>query len=293
MPYEQYDNLAKKIEMIFHCGAQVNIMAAYGNLRGSNVQGTMEVIKFATQYIDKPIHYISTLSSATIKDKKGMFSEAFPNSEHTDLFGGYAISKWISERLLTQLKDRGLPVSIYRSGYIAGDSKSFIMNLNDALFMLIKGCIQLGFAPLMKEKITILPVDYVSRLITAIALKHGKDSQVYHIDHPTGILWPDLVSWLNRYGYKITLISIKEWQKKLLHISKENALYPFLPYYLGLPEDYHSPDVSIKHAKACTKDSNLPYPEINDVLLKNYFKYLREIGFLPEPGKIKSSVPGL
>ena len=35
-------------------------------LRGSNVQGTQEIIKFATHLHDKPIHYISTLSAACI-----------------------------------------------------------------------------------------------------------------------------------------------------------------------------------------------------------------------------------
>ena len=124
MPLELYENMAGKIDLIYHCGAQVNIMASYNKLRGSNVQGTQEVIKFATHLHDKPIHYISTLSAAYLKDESGALSEDFPTKMYDDLFGGYAISKWASERLLTDLKDRGCPVAIYRSGYIAGDSKS-------------------------------------------------------------------------------------------------------------------------------------------------------------------------
>ncbi len=95
-------------------------MASYNKLRTSNVQGTLEIIKFATHGRDKAFHYISTLSSAYLKDETGALAEEFPSEHYEELFGGYAISKWVSERLLTDLKDRGLPIAIYRSGYIAG-----------------------------------------------------------------------------------------------------------------------------------------------------------------------------
>ena len=115
LPSEQYNHLAHKIDLIYHCGAQVNTMTAYHKLRGSNVIGTLEIIKFATRFIDKPIHYISTLSAACKQDEKKCLVEDFPDEKYDDLFGGYAISKWISERLLTEIKNRGLPISIYRS----------------------------------------------------------------------------------------------------------------------------------------------------------------------------------
>src|SRR5262249_45027645 len=119
---ELYNNLVKQIDLIYHCGAQVNTMASYNQLRGSNVKGTMEIIKFATTYVQKPIHYISTLSSAYMKDDNGNLIEVFPDENYKALSGGYAISKWVSERLLSVIKSRGLPVAIYRSGYISGQS---------------------------------------------------------------------------------------------------------------------------------------------------------------------------
>ena len=284
LPLEQYNNLLSKIDVIYHCGAQVSIMASYNNLRASNVQGTIEVIKFATKYVDKPIHYISTLSSAYKKDATGRLTEAYPNHAYEELFGGYAISKWVSEYLLTQVKARGLPICIYRSGYIFGESDTGITNLNDALLMLIKGCIQLGFAPAMKERITILPVDFVSKAIVSISQLTPDKSGVYHIDHPTGIMWTDLILWLNNYGYKITTIPIHDWLEKLVKISRDNALYPFIPYYLAIKSDQqHSPEVDVTHASAALKKAGLNYPDINDQLLRMYMRYLHETEFLPDP----------
>ena len=280
---DQYDSLVKKIDLIYHCGAQVNVMASYPKMRGSNVLGTMEVIKFATTYVDKPIHFISTLSSAYLKDEEGRLNEVFPTAEYGDLYGGYAISKWVSERLLTALKNRGLPITIYRSGYIAGQMENGMANLNDALLLLIKGCIQLGYAPDWQEKITILPVDYVSQCIVALSLAHPEKSGVYHLDHPIGINWEKLVHWINNYGYNIKIIPMKAWQKMLVSLPSDNALFPFLPYYITLPDNQSSAEVCTQQASLALSALNLPYPEINDPLLRAYFQYMLESRFIPRP----------
>jgi len=285
----QYDGLAEKVDIIYHCGAQVNTMASYTNLRNSNVLGTLEVIKFATHKVDKAIHYISTLSTAYKLNAEGEYSEEFPDANVDQLTGGYAISKWVSERLLTQIKNRGLPVNIFRSGYILGQSDTGIMNLNDALLLLIKGCIQLGYAPNWNEVIAILPVDFVSHAVVGITLSTGSKSNVYHIDHPHGILWIDLVNWLNNYGYKIKLCSHKEWQKKLTKIKPDNALYHFLPGYLSMEGEPNTPRTNMIHAKDALKNIKIHYPEISDELLHRYMHYLCEIQFMPNPERTSAS----
>ncbi|HSW70160.1 MAG TPA: amino acid adenylation domain-containing protein [Gammaproteobacteria bacterium] len=283
LPTELYHNLASKVESIYHCGAQVNVITAYTNLRHSNVQGTLEVIKFALQKFDKPIHYISTLATANKFDEEGRLLEEFPDANSSLITGGYTTSKWVSERLLTQVKNRGLPVSIYRSGYIWGQSDSGVTNMNDALLLLIKGCIQLGFAPNWKEKITILPVNFVSKAIVGISLQQKDKSSVFHLDHPTGIMWTDLVSWLNTYGYSIKLCSHKEWLEKLMRLTPENALYPFLPHLLAKKEGPNSPVIDMDNTMTALNKAHLYFPDINNRLLVIYIRYLCEVGFLPEP----------
>lgn len=278
---QQYNSLAEKVDMIYHCGAQVNTMSTYPNLRNSNVIGTLEIIKFATHKVDKPIHYVSTLSSAYLLNKQGEYSEEFPDANSSSLTGGYAISKWVSERLLTQMKHRNLPVTIFRSGYILGQSDTGIMNLNDSLLLLIKGCIQLGFAPDWKELIAILPVDFVSKALISITLSTPTKSEVYHLDHPTGMMWTDLIAWLNDYGYNIKLCSHKKWQQKLTLITPENALYHFLPCYLSLETEPNTPRTSVTHTSNALKKLGMSYPEMDNALLRRYMDYLCKIKFLP------------
>jgi amino acid adenylation domain-containing protein/thioester reductase-like protein len=283
IPKEQYNSLAEKVDTIYHCGAQVNTMASYTTLRNSNVQGTLEIIKFATYKKDKCIHYISTLSSAYIKNEEGDFTEDFPTGEDPGLTGGYAISKWVSERLLTQLGERGVPSSIYRSGYILGQTNNGVTSLNDALLFLIKGCIQLKYAPDWHENITILPVDFVSEATVKISLHHPEKSDVFHIDHPKGILWIDLIRWLKNYGYAITICSHQEWRNHLMKITNENALFPFLPNYLAQDNFIASPKTDMTHAMNTLNDLGIIYPEIDDRLLSTYMSYFIRVGFLPPP----------
>lgn len=280
---EQYNAIAEKIEVIYHCGAQVNTMASYTNLRSSNVQGTIEIIKFATHKFDKIIHYVSTLSSAYKLDVHNNFVEEFPEADLGNLVGGYAISKWVSERLLTQVKNRGLPISIFRSGYILGQSDTGITNVNDSLLLLIKGCIQLGYAPNWKEKITLLPVDFVSKALVGISLHDPSKSLVYHLDHPRGIMWIDLIGWLNNYGFSIKLCSHEEWRQYLTKITTENALYHFLPYYLAMDTEPVTPGTRIENSKRILKEIGIHFPDISDHLLQLYFNYLCRTGFLPTP----------
>lgn len=283
VPLELYNNLASKIDLIYHCGAQVNSVTSYSNLRTSNVQGTLEIIKFALRQFDKPVHYVSMLATANRLSEEGHLVEEFPDANASQITGGYTTSKWISERLLTQAKNRGLPVSIYRSGYIWGQSDSGVTNVNDALLFLIKGCIQLGLAPDWNEKITILPVNFVSKIIVGISLQQKDKSDVFHIDHPTGMMWTDLIAWLNHYGYSIKTISHTEWLQKLAEIQTENALYPFLPHLLSQTEPPDSPVIDMDNTINALTKIQLTYPEINNRLLSIYIRYLCEVGFLPEP----------
>lgn len=281
----EYAQLSKEIELICHCGAEVNLMASYSALRQNNVLGTIEIIKLATHIIDKPIHYISTLSAAHKMDKYGNFSEEFPDGTATTLVGGYALSKWVAERLLTEIKNRGLPVAIYRAGYILGQTQTGITNINESLLYLIKGCIQLGFAPNWQDKILFLPVDFVSLAITTILLHRPTQKKVYHIEHQHGITWRDLIEWLNHYGYKIKLCSRDEWIQKLTHIMPENALYALLPQFLS-ENGIDSTKANTAHAEEVLLENHLSYPVINDALLMLYIKYLNEINFINSPEKI-------
>lgn len=281
---ELYHTLAEKVEVIYHCAARHNLMTSYENLRPKNIQGTLEVIRFALQKFNKPIHFVSSLDAVKQMDND-LIAENFPGTHFNSLLNNYAISKWIGERLLTQIKNRHLPVSIYRLGYISGQSENGITQMDELFLALLKGCIQLGMAPEWHYQINLLPVDFISRAIVGISLTKAGRSQAYNLTAPQPINWHELITWLNDYGYPIRFCNHLEWLHKLTEIPKENAMYSYLPHLLAQITEPQNMTIETAKTQATLLEAHLTYPEINQSLLRTYFNYLCQVGFLPPPGK--------
>ena len=81
-------------------------------------------------------------------------------SEDDQLDGGpgltvrYGQSKWIAEKLVMLAMTRGVPATIFRPGYITGHSMTGVMNTDDFLVRLMKGCLELGQAPTIHRQHT-------------------------------------------------------------------------------------------------------------------------------------------
>ena len=101
--------------------------------------------------------------------------------------GGYSLSKWVAERLISQARERGLPASIYRFGRIGGDTRSGAGNVNDFLSLMLKGCIQLGKVTDWSGGLGLTPVNYLSCYIVALALNGSKAGATYHLCPPGNV----------------------------------------------------------------------------------------------------------
>jgi nucleoside-diphosphate-sugar epimerase/acyl carrier protein len=137
---EQFDELAEKVESIYHNGALVNFVQSYGVMKATNVLGTQEVLRLACTGRIKPVHYISTLSvfgTGTSVSADGFSEDDFldPNFDSED---GYGQSKWVAEQLVRVASSRGLPVTIHRPATVAGHSVSGAWNTDDFLCRLIR-----------------------------------------------------------------------------------------------------------------------------------------------------------
>ncbi len=147
-----FEQLASKIDVIYHNGALVNFVYPYSALKVTNVLGTQEILKLASKYRAKPVNFVSTINTID-------FSTS-----------GYAQSKTVAEKLIMQAGERGLPVSIYRPPGIIGHSKTGMFNQSDFFSLIIKGCIQFGKVPILQKDlaVNIIPVDWVSNTIVKL-----------------------------------------------------------------------------------------------------------------------------
>ncbi|MEK7168444.1 MAG: thioester reductase domain-containing protein [Patescibacteria group bacterium] len=295
LPPKQFDYLAKEVDAIYHNGAISNSIASYQELKPVNVDGTHEVLLFASQHKIKPIYYISSFSvflSVTSFVKPKHPSKLFDEDSSIDpgkgLIGGYTQSKWVAEKLVMSARKKGIPAVIFRLGRITGDSVTGVSRTDDFFSKYLLGCIKLKHAPITKEVIGLTPVDFVSQAISYLSRKVQFINQNFHITNPNTITWEQMIEIINQIGYPVKLVPFDDWIETLRK-SKQNVLKQFLPAFSTTFLNNQSLTEVLINGKrgdmfSCDKtkraliDSNIfKFPE-NKTLIRKYIKhYLRDI----------------
>jgi len=301
---EQFEELAREVDSIYHSAAQVNFVKPYSIIKAANVAGTQEILRFAGSGKIKPLHYVST---AGIFGPSSHFIQNHPPlTEETDLMDyadyvaldiGYSQSKWVIEQLIAIAQSRGFPISVLRPGFLLGDTRRGVMNTKDFWSRYIKGCIQLGSFPnFSNQKQEFITVDYASRAIVHLSKQPEAIGKVFHLtppDHnPTTV---ELFELIRECGYPLKKLPPDQWKEELIRQtrqSSENALYPLLPVFLEKPyrgeltimELYqNTPEYRCDNALAGLSGTGITCPSINRELLEMYLSYLHKIGFLQAP----------
>jgi amino acid adenylation domain-containing protein/thioester reductase-like protein/non-ribosomal peptide synthase protein (TIGR01720 family) len=241
----RYQDISERVEVIYHNGALVNFVQPYQALKAANVLGTQEVLRLACFGKAKAIHYVSTVSVFSEPPLQSTgHKETDEPIQYGNLPNGYAQSKWVAEKLVVAAKERGFQVSIYRPAIVAGDSHTGAWNTSDFWCRLIKGCIQMGYAPHESVRVDMAPVDFMSLSIVALSLQPDSIDGVFHLSHPQP---PYSDQWLDYFiglGYRIQRIPYREWLEKALEIGRSNsdsyALASLLPSFADQLRNEHT-----------------------------------------------------
>jgi amino acid adenylation domain-containing protein/thioester reductase-like protein len=287
---KQFQEMASKIDVVYHNGAWVHHTSPYSVLKAANVLGTQEVLRLASKIKLKPVHFISTKSvfssvghtgTQIVKEEDNLDDYQVPSD-------GYSQSKWVAEKLVTIARERGLPVSVYRLGRVSGHSETGVFNQNDFLYKLIIGCVQLGSVPDKDWREDMAPVDYVTRAIIHLSRQEKSLGKAYHFVNPYPFYSSTLINLLHSLGYPLQKISHHQWQTKLFQIAKSctnHTLYPLLPLLLAKvsPEEYlHSTELQFDAQNTLDglADTSIVCPPVDEHLLNVYLSYLIRQGFL-------------
>ena len=118
MPEEEFDALAREVDLVIHAGAAVNLVYPYPSLEAPNVGGTREALRLACRHKTKPFHFVST--DGIFPPNAGLCEEDADLDPLADAReDGYGRSKWVAEMLVREAADRGLPACVYRPGFIS------------------------------------------------------------------------------------------------------------------------------------------------------------------------------
>lgn len=303
MDEAKWRKLAAEIDLVIHNGAYVHWLQPYEKLKPTNVNGTLEVIRLCSDTKVKPLHYVSTTSVFDTEHHqrlKVVYEDDYlPSAE--GISGGYPQSKWVAEKMTHNARDKGLPVVVYRPGYVTGDTENGVWNTDDFLCRLIKACIQLKAAPNLGENATLdmSPVDFVCRTIAGVAIQDplAMCAKGYNLVNPHQFSYAALFQSIKSFGYELEIIEYTRWRQRLIDAVESSsdpesiALGSMVTFF---SDDW--PESLIKKTKFDNKEtiaasqrfSIAPCPPVKQQL-PTYVSYLIQCSFLPPPLEVASN----
>jgi thioester reductase-like protein len=211
-----FDALAERCDTIFHSAATVNFVFPYRALKAANVSGTREILRLSSARRPMRVHFVSTIGIFLSPDYRGStVYEDDPLAEPRALANGYSQSKWVGEQLMKLAAERGIPVTVYRPGFVGWHSRTGVFNEKDFVSSMMSACFLLGKAPQVTMTLDVTPVDYVARAMTFLAQGAESVGKTYHLNNPFPWSWVDLVEMCRAHDVTLDFTTYEAWRDEL------------------------------------------------------------------------------
>jgi len=286
----EYDALSMKIDVIHHSASAVNFIKPYSSMKRDNLEGLINLIRFAAAGRIKAMMLLSTISVYSwgywITGKKVMREDDDIDQNLPAICAdiGYVKSKWAMETLADQAEARGMPLMTFRLGYATYHSRTGLSAGYQWWGRLVKTCIALGAVPALQElREGLSTVDYMSQSVAHISknpLALGKKFNLIHSGERNVSLQGFFTRLENYFGYKFKILPFHEW-RNLWEGNGTAPLYPVLnlfkdPMHEGkcILELYqHTYDWECDNTQAFLAGSDISQPEFDEYELSRYLQY--------------------
>lgn len=294
LPPLEFVELARTVDVIYHIGSKLSYVAPYEYLKATNVFGTQETLRLATQSKAKPYHFVSSLGILvgykTLSDYEpngGMEDDPLDAEKCPNV--GYFQSKYVAERVVRIAQSRGIPTTIHRIGLIVGDSEKGCSNEDDLVARIIIGSIQAGYAPNISTKMDMTPVDYAAKSIVYLSRQQQSLGRVFHLLNPTPVTWSSVMDAVIELGYPIKKLHFNAWVEAVatLDSAARNPLQPLLPFlHLDIAARMFGVSEAAYHALGTTatlralEGSGIHCAAVNHHLIQTYVERFADMGRL-------------
>lgn len=295
---DAFESLASRIQVIIHAAATVNLVYPYATMRGSNVGGTREIIRLASQG-GATLQYVST-NGVLPPSQEGWPEDTMldVDSVPEKLLDGYGQTKWVAEQLVLEAGRRGLPVRVLRAGTISGHSATGAANAWDLLNALLVESIHLGYAPNVKGwRAEMTPVDFVSKAIIHLSNQIQAKQAVFHVGDPDPVDTKDVFRDLEELGYPTQSLGWDEWvalwTKQRGSVKGGDGAFTIDILRSGMPSvEFLRGIVVLNNAATRPFRSIVERPKVDSTLLETYTRHWFARGWLPRPPSRQNSLGG-
>ncbi len=226
-----WDALAAQTQAVVHAGARVDYVLSYEALRGANVLGTREMIRFAQSGSPKTFHYLST-TFVHGWAARGVLLEDDDNAAMRELDFGYAQSKWVAEQLVHASAEGGLDARIYRPSLISAASNGR-GSRDDVATRLLAFMLAHGIAPDASNQVSFLPADAAAAALASIIADGRPFGRTLHVTVDDYYSMVDVTREITRaygipFGYHKTPRFVEEMIRRA---TKADPVYPLLDFF--------------------------------------------------------------
>lgn len=300
---ERFDQLAGQLTGIVHGGARVDWARPFTELAPANVGGTREVIRLACLGGGVPLHAVSSLGVHPIGlSARVSFPEHGPLSEGHLIKLGYFQTKYAADVLLDAARARGVPVSIYRPGFITGDSVAGREPPGQLRTGFLAGCVAMGQAPRLSKALDVVPVDFVARAIVALMLERPGAQPAWVLLNPAPLAQDRYYGLVRRYGYALQAVPYGQWRDAVLDLPAggENPLLGFRAWYRALsPHQMYRLEtlmgsrmpVGDEGTRQALEELGVRCPAFDAALVHTYLEAAIHRGELPPPPGQRADAP--
>ncbi|MBA2693411.1 MAG: amino acid adenylation domain-containing protein [Rubrobacter sp.] len=278
---ETFAEISGNVDVVFHAAAAVNLVYPYSALKGVNVDGTREVLRLCCEGRPTPLHHVST--NGVFPPGAGECLEGAHLDALDALDDGYAVSKWVAEKMVWEAADRGLPVCVHRPGNVSGHSVSGASNPRDFLTAMLSESVRIEAAPEVPGwRMEMTPVDFVAGAVFEISERPDSFGKAYHLANPEPPLADEIFDLVESLGTPLDRLEIEAWMEersKAGH-SREDIVGGVLgpdPNPEALLEENRHDDSNTRQA---IEKSGVERPAFDAEVLGNYLRHFERMGWV-------------
>lgn len=214
MGKERYEDLACRVGRVIHCAAIDNFYLPYSAIRRTNVDGTVNVLKFSLSGAKKQFLHVSSCAAS-------LFDESAKDVDAFGLRNGYAQSKYVSERIVLELAKSGCPAICFRLGYLYHLGLTSLDD-DEAFETLIVAMKEMAIVPDMRAVFDLVPIDHAAKCILASEFMPSKKS-LYTYYNKVPLNWQDVVGYFRENHEEIKIVPLKKFVQAFhLHVENSN-----------------------------------------------------------------------
>lgn len=226
-----WNALSHEVSAIYHCGAEVDYVKPYEQLRGPNVSSTLEIIRLACAAQPKALHYVSTTFMFGFTERT-VCRESDANAEMAGLNFGYAQSKWVAEQLVLEVAARGLSARVYRPSLVTASGHGRYVR-RDLMTRILSYMIRHSLSLTSANQLSFIPVDVCANNVVALSLVDEPAPRVVHVTADSYYTMQEICSLINlRFAYAFQWVPLGTFMDYMnAHCPVSDPMFPLLAFF--------------------------------------------------------------